>query len=82
MTMTLARHIGAAIVAAAVIGGLDSPVGAVIGGLLLGVVLNLATGYLGSQGSDLQALVALGILVVVLMLRPEGIFSGARVRRV
>jgi len=51
-------------------------------GLLLGVVLSYAGGYLGSQGSDLTALVALGILVVVLMLRPDGIFSGARVRRV
>jgi branched-chain amino acid transport system permease protein len=67
---------------AAVIGGLDSPLGAVVGGLLLGVVLNWAGGYLGSRGSDLTPLVALGILVAVLMLRPEGIFSGARVRRV
>ena len=67
---------------AAVIGGLDSPAGAVVGGLLLGVVLSYAGGYLGSQGSDLTALVALGILVVVLMFRPDGIFSGARVRRV
>ena len=67
---------------AAVIGGLDSPLGAVVGGLLLGVVLSYAGGYLGSQGSDLTALVALGILVVVLMFRPDGIFSGARARRV
>ena len=66
---------------AAVIGGLDSPVGAVIGGLLLGVALSYAGGYLGSQ-ADLTALVALGILVVVLMIRPAGIFSGAQVRRV
>jgi branched-chain amino acid transport system permease protein len=67
---------------AAVIGGLDSAVGAVVGGLLLGVALSYAGGYLGSQGSDLTALVALGILVVVLMFRPDGIFAGARVRRV
>jgi len=64
---------------AAVIGGLDSPVGAVIGGLLLGVVLSIAGGYLGA---DVTALIALGILVVVLMVRPSGLFSGARVRRV
>jgi branched-chain amino acid transport system permease protein len=64
---------------AAVIGGLDSPVGAVIGGLLLGVALSYAGGYLGSQ---VTALVALGILVVVLMIRPAGIFSSTRVRRV
>jgi branched-chain amino acid transport system permease protein len=64
---------------AAVIGGLDSPLGAVIGGLLLGVALSYTGGYLGSQ---VTALVALGILVVVLMIRPAGIFSGAQVRRV
>ena len=67
---------------AAVIGGLDSPAGAVVGGLLLGVALSYAGGYLGSQGSDLTALVALGILVVVLMFRPDGIFTAGRMRRV
>ena len=64
---------------AAVIGGLDSPVGAVVGGLLLGVALSYAGGYLGS---NVTALFALGILVVVLMVRPDGLFAGARMRRV
>lgn len=64
---------------AAVIGGLDSPAGAVIGGLLLGLALSYVGGYLGSQ---VTTLVALGILVVVLMIRPAGIFSRAGVRRV
>jgi branched-chain amino acid transport system permease protein len=64
---------------AAVIGGLDSPVGAVVGGLLLGVGLSYVGGYLGS---DLVALFALGILVVVLMIRPDGLFAGARMRQV
>ncbi len=67
---------------AAVIGGLDSPTGAVVGGLLLGIALSYVGGYLGSQGPDLTALVALGILVVVLMIRPDGLFAGARLRRV
>jgi len=68
---------------AAVIGGLDSPVGAVVGGLLLGVVLSYAGGYIGgSVGADLTSLVALAILVVVLMVRPDGLFAGARMRRV
>jgi branched-chain amino acid transport system permease protein len=68
---------------AAVIGGLDSPAGAVAGGLLLGVVLSYASGYIGgSVGADLTSLIALGILVAVLMIRPDGLFSGARMRRV
>jgi branched-chain amino acid transport system permease protein len=67
---------------AAVIGGLESPAGAVVGGLLLGIVLSYVGGYLGTQGPDLTALVALGILVAVLMIRPDGLFAGARLRRV
>jgi branched-chain amino acid transport system permease protein len=66
---------------AAVIGGLDSPFGAVIGGLLLGLALSYAGGYLPS-GASLVQLVALGILVVVLMVRPGGLFSATQVRRV
>ncbi len=64
---------------AAVIGGLDSPAGAVVGGLLLGVALSYVGGYLNS---DLTSIVALGILVVVLMIRPGGLFSATKVRRV
>jgi branched-chain amino acid transport system permease protein len=66
---------------AAVIGGLDSPAGAVVGGLLLGIALSYAGGYLHS-GADLVPIVALGILVVVLMVRPDGLFSATQVRRV
>ena len=64
---------------AAVIGGLESPVGAVAGGLLLGVVLSYAGGYLGSESVDLFGLAA---LVLVLMVRPTGLFSAAPSRRV
>jgi len=66
---------------AAVIGGLDSPVGAVTGGLLLGLALSYAGGYLPS-GANLVPVVALGILVVVLMVRTDGLFSATKVRRV
>src|SRR6266700_4742854 len=66
---------------AAVIGGLDSPAGAVVGGLLLGIALSYVGGYLGSKGSNLTSLAALGILVVVLMVRPDGLFSATQVRR-
>ncbi|MDF1604749.1 branched-chain amino acid ABC transporter permease [Nocardioides sp. YIM 152315] len=64
---------------AAVLGGLDSPGGAVVGGLLLGLSLSLVSGYVGSQ---LVALAALAILMVVLLLRPQGLFAQGRERRV
>ncbi len=64
---------------AAVIGGLESPVGSIAGGLLLGVVLSYAGGYLGSQ---LTLLFGLAALVVVLMVRPSGLFSTTAARQV
>ena len=64
---------------AAVLGGLDSPTGAVVGGLLLGVSLSFVSGYVGSE---LVALAALVILMLVLLLRPGGLFSHAAERRV
>jgi branched-chain amino acid transport system permease protein len=64
---------------AAVIGGLDSPVGAIVGGLILGVVLNYVTGYVGS---NLPELAGLAILVLVLMFRPSGLFASAATRQV
>jgi branched-chain amino acid transport system permease protein len=64
---------------AAVLGGLDSPPGAVIGGLALGLALSYVAGY---EGSALVPLAALVILVVVLMVRPTGLFSAAKERRV
>lgn len=64
---------------AAVIGGLDSPLGAVVGGLILGVALNYVGGYLGS---DLETLFGLGALILVLMIRPTGIFATSTGRQV
>jgi len=64
---------------AAVLGGLESPVGAVVGGLVLGVSVSVVSGYLSSQ---LVALAALAILMLVLSLRPGGLFSTPAARRV
>ncbi len=64
---------------AAVLGGLDSPLGAVIGGLILGLALSYVSGY---EGSALVTLAALVILVLVLMVRPRGLFSVSQGRRV
>ena len=68
--------------AAAVLGGLDSPLGAVVGGLALGVVLNLLATYVDFVGTQLQLPVALAIILVVLLFRPAGLFGRAAVRRV
>ena len=57
---------------AAVIGGLDSPPGAVVGGLLLGLALSYVSGYIGAE---VVTLGALAILIAVLMVRPTGLFS-------
>jgi branched-chain amino acid transport system permease protein len=68
--------------ASAVLGGIDSPIGAVVGGLLLGVVLNLLGTYVEAVGNELRLAAALAIIVVVLMVRPSGLFGRARVQRV
>lgn len=64
---------------AAVLGGLDSPGGAVAGGLILGLSLSLVSGYVGAQ---LVPLAALAILMAVLLVRPGGLFAHVRERRV
>jgi branched-chain amino acid transport system permease protein len=64
---------------AAVLGGLESPPGAVAGGAILGLALSYVSGYLGAETVTLGALV---ILVAVLMVRPEGLFAHERERRV
>jgi branched-chain amino acid transport system permease protein len=68
--------------AAAVLGGIDSPVGAVVGGLLLGVIINLLGRYVDFIGSDLRLPAALAVLLIVLLIRPAGLFGHAVVRRV
>jgi branched-chain amino acid transport system permease protein len=66
--------------AAAVLGGIESPLGAVVGGLIVGVTVNLAGAYL--VGGDLQLAVAFLIIVIVLIVKPNGLFGRPSVRRV
>jgi branched-chain amino acid transport system permease protein len=68
--------------AAAVLGGIDSPLGAVAGGLLLGVGLNLIGTYSDFVGADLKLPVALLIILIVLLVRPAGLFGKPVTRRV
>ena len=64
---------------AAVIGGLESPLGALVGGTTLGLALSYVSGY---GGAELVTLGALVILIAVLMVRPSGLFTRAQARRV
>jgi branched-chain amino acid transport system permease protein len=68
--------------AAAVLGGLESPAGAVIGGLLIGVFLNLVGQYVDFATSELRLPIAFLVLLAVLVVRPTGLFGRKEVRRV
>ena len=67
--------------AAAVLGGIESPVGAVVGGLVLGVMLNLIGTYMPIVGGDMRLVLALAVIVIVLVVRPAGLFGRPTVRR-
>jgi branched-chain amino acid transport system permease protein len=68
--------------AGAVLGGLTSPGGAVIGGFTLGVLENLAGTYIPVVGSELKHPIALVVIVAVLVLKPGGLFGRVSVQRV
>ena len=68
--------------AGAVLGGLESPVGAVVGSLLLGVFVNLVGTYVDWVGNDLRLPVALAVILGVLLVKPAGLFGRTAVRRV
>jgi branched-chain amino acid transport system permease protein len=68
--------------AAATLGGFDSPFGAVIGGIVVGVAENLAGTYVDFIGSDLKVAVPLAVIFIVLMVKPTGLFGKAVVTRV
>jgi branched-chain amino acid transport system permease protein len=67
--------------AAAVLGGIDSPMGAVVGGLLLGVMLALIGAYIPAL-ADLRLALSLLLIVVLLIVRPSGLFGQVHARRV
>jgi branched-chain amino acid transport system permease protein len=68
--------------AAATVGGFTSPVGAVVGGLLVGVTENLVGTYVSFIGTELKLTVALAMIIIVLLVRPSGLFGRSFVRRV
>jgi len=67
---------------AAVLGGLESPAGAVVGGLLLGVFLNLVGQYVHFVTPELRLPFAFAVLLGVLLIKPSGLFGRRTVRKV
>jgi branched-chain amino acid transport system permease protein len=67
--------------AGAVVGGLTSPFGAVVGGFSVGILENLA-GFIPSVGQELKLTIALALIVAVLTVRPQGLFGRVVVTRV
>jgi branched-chain amino acid transport system permease protein len=68
--------------AAATLGGFTSPLGAVVGGFLVGIVENLVGTYVSFIGTELKLTVALAMIIVVLLVKPSGLFGRTHVRRV
>jgi branched-chain amino acid transport system permease protein len=68
--------------AAATLGGFGSPVGAVVGGFIVGITENLVGTYVSFIGTELKLTVALAMIIVVLLVRPAGLFGRTVVRRV
>jgi branched-chain amino acid transport system permease protein len=68
--------------AAATLGGFGSPVGAVAGGFMVGIVENLVGTYVSFIGTELKLTVALAMIIIVLLVKPTGLFGRTHVRRV
>ena len=68
--------------AAAGVGGLSSPLGAVIGGFLVGVFENLVGTYIPGVGNELKLPIALALIITVLVVKPHGLFGRTIVKRV
>ena len=68
--------------AAATLGGFDSPGGAVIAGLAIGVIETMAAGYISFIGQEMKLAVAFIVILVVLMVKPSGLFGTSKVERV
>jgi branched-chain amino acid transport system permease protein len=80
------QFVAIAVFPAIILGGLDSPLGAVVGGLTVGILQNLAATYVPTYvkvlGNGFDKVVPYLVLIVVLLVRPYGLFGTKEVRRV
>jgi branched-chain amino acid transport system permease protein len=68
--------------AAATLGGWDSPAGAIVGGLVVGVAESLCATFVGFIGTDLKVGVPFALMAIILLVRPQGLFGTTAVIRV
>jgi branched-chain amino acid transport system permease protein len=75
--------IGLKVFPVVILGGLDSIAGAILGGFIIGILENLAGGYLGPVfGGGIKEVAPYGVLVLILMIRPYGLFGKIEIERV
>ena len=75
-------HMGLKVFPCAILGGLDSIIGAIVGGFVIGILENLAGGYLDSiLGGGVKEVAPFVILVIVLMIKPRGLFGKQLIER-
>jgi branched-chain amino acid transport system permease protein len=68
--------------AGAVLGGMSSPFGAVAGGILVGLINAILINYLGIVDPKLETFSTLLIVILILLIKPEGLFVKTIARRV
>lgn len=68
-------------ITSAILGGFDSPGGAIVGGLVVGVTTSLIEYYVPVIGSDLKIVAAIAMIIVLLLVRPQGLFGTKQVSR-
>ena len=71
--------VGIKVFPAVVLGGMDSILGAIVGGMIIGVVENIAGGYLGGDVKEITSFI---ILIAILMIKPYGLFGKEEIERV
>jgi len=74
---------GLKVVPVVILGGLDSVLGAIVGGLVIGVLENLSGGYLDPVfGGGVKEVAPFAVLVLILMVKPYGLFGKVKIERV
>ena len=75
--------IGLTVLPVVILGGLDSVLGAIVGGFLIGIIQNIAGGYLDPLvGGGLKEVVPFIIVMIILMIKPYGLFGSKGIERV